>query len=220
MVEDNDHDIISGDDDSNKAINNNNNAMNCDDDERENTDIKEKLLKMNLGELAGRLPRLGPLGLQSGDNNDDPREQLSTIGQTIAKLTANIANLASPSNLQELSILQATLISLQQHQLMQFQLLTQIQQKMSEAKRDSNNTDGEVPSVKDLADSCGIQNPFIMQMSEKGDKQIISDTDSIVETERDREHSMETETKRPRFDRSPFSSEVKSNVEAVADKTL
>ena len=218
MVEDNDHDIISGDDDSDKAINNNNNAMNCDDDERENTDIKEKLLKMNLGELAGRLPRLGPLGLQSGDNNDDPREQLSTIGQTIAKLTANIANLASPSNLQELSILQATLISLQQHQLMQFQLLTQIQQKMSEAKRDSNNTDGEVPSVKDLADSCGIQNPFIMQMSEKGDKQIISDTDSIVETERDREHSMETETKRPRFDRSPFSSEVKSKVEAVADK--
>ena len=48
MVEDNDHDIISGDDDSDKAINNNNNAMNCDDDERENTDIKEKLLKMNL----------------------------------------------------------------------------------------------------------------------------------------------------------------------------
>ena len=48
---------------------------------------------------------------------------------------------------------------------MQFHILTQMQQKISESRQDSNIMDEEVPSVKDLADSIGIQNPFIMQLS-------------------------------------------------------
>ena len=117
----NDHDMECDDhDDNDHALNNNN--MN---EEENNTDIKEKLLKMNLGGLAGRLNPL--LGLQNQVNqveNQDPREQLETIGSTISKLTANLAKLSSPSNIQELSLLQATLLSLQQQQLMQFTLLS------------------------------------------------------------------------------------------------
>ena len=59
----------------------------------------------------------------------------------------------------ELSLLQATLLSLQQQQLMQFHLLTQLQQKMSGGE--------EVPSVKELADSIGIHNPFVIQLSDR-----------------------------------------------------
>ena len=192
---------VSGDEDS--AINNNNNAENCDEDEQSNSDIKEKLLKMNLGGLAGRLPIL-PLGLPDTENGDQ-KEQLSTLGQTIAKLTANVAKFSNPGNIQELSLLQATLLSLQQHQLMQFHLLSQIHQKIVDAKKDndSNNTDGEVPSVKDLADSIGIQNPFIMQLSEKLDR-AAPDNDTEKEADRDTEAEA-SESKRPRFDLSALS---------------
>merc|ERR1719410_3253723 len=114
---------MSGEEDaaSDSAINNNNNAN---EEEQTNADIKEKLLKMNLGGLTHPL-----LPLPGGD----PRDQLTSVGQTISKLTVNLAKLASPANLQELSLLQATLLSLQQHQLMQFHLLSNIQQKLSDA---------------------------------------------------------------------------------------
>ena len=99
MAEDDDQEM-SGD----ESLNNNNNALNCDEEDQSNADIKEKLLKMNLG---GRL-------LPLGSGNDDPREQLATLSQTITKLTGNLSKLSSPSNIQELSLLQATLLSLQQ----------------------------------------------------------------------------------------------------------
>ena len=194
---------MSGDEDS--SINNNNNAENFNEDEQSNSDIKEKLLKMNLGGLAGRLPIL-PQGLPDTENGDQ-KEQLSTLGQTIAKLTANVAKFSNPSNIQELSLLQATLLSLQQHQLMQFHLLSQIHQKIVDAKKDndSNNTDGEVPSVKDLADNIGIQNPFIMQLSEKLNR-AAADNDATKEAEIEPEVQAEaSESKRPRFDLSVFS---------------
>ena len=204
----NDHDMECDDNDSSEnALNNNNNAMN----EENNTDIKEKLLKMNLGGLAGRLNPL--LGLQNqAMENQDPRDQLENIGSTISKLTANLAKLSSPSNIQELSLLQATLLSLQQQQLMQFTLLTQIQQKMTDAKKDndSNDTGEEVPSVKDLADSIGIQNPFIMQLSEKLDSRHGSGSDNGS----DRDITSESDSKRARYDDvspSPFSNETKSS---------
>jgi len=168
MVED--EQDLSGEDSSN----NNNNGMDYDEDDqdhRENPqEIKEKLLKMNLGGLA-RLPPLIPISLPTPPQEaSDTGDQLTSVGQTIAQLTANLAKVANPSSLQELSVLQATLLSLQQQQLMQFHILTQMQQKMSESRRDSNIMDEEVPSVKDLADSIGIQNPFIIQLSEKQEK--------------------------------------------------
>ena len=196
---------MSGDEDS--AINNNNNAENCEEDEQSNPDIKEKLLKMNLGGLASRLPILPLVAGYPDTENGDAKEQLSTLGQTIAKLTANVSKFSSPSNIQELSLLQATLLSLQQHQLMQFHLVSQIHQKIVDAKKDndSNNTDGEVPSVKDLADSIGIQNPFIMQLSEKLDR-AAADNEKAREAERERHVQEEaSESKRPRFDFSTFS---------------
>ena len=201
------HMDMSGEEDaaSDSAINNNNNATNCGEEEQTNADIKEKLLKMNLGGLPHPL-----LPLPGGD----PRDQLTSVGQTISKLTVNLAKLASPANLQELSLLQATLLSLQQHQLMQFHLLSNIQQKLSDAVRDSdsNNTDGEVPSVKELADSCGIQNPFIMQLSEK--------TAEAERESREQERELQaevSESKRPRFDLSPpFPAETRREDKAEA----
>jgi len=164
---------LSGEDSSNFVINNNNGA-DYEEDEREHIenplDLKEKLLKMNLGGL-GRLPPLIPISLPTPPSEStDPSEQLTNIGHTISQLTANLAKVANPNNIQELSILQATLLSLQQQQLMQFHLLSQMQQKIADSRRDSNTMDEEVPSVKDLADSIGIQNPFIMQMSDKNEK--------------------------------------------------
>ena len=144
--------------------------------------LKEKLLQMSLGSLGG-LPPLLPLQLGGPPpaEGGDPEEQLTCVGQTIAQLTANLAKLSNPNNIQELSALQATLLSLQQQQLQQFRLLTQMQQNLAETRpdrADSSNTDEEVPSVKDLADSIGIQNPFIMQLSgrEEEEKDRIQDT--------------------------------------------
>ena len=157
MVED---DPMSGDD-SNQGINNNNNQMEEEEEEEgNNTDLKDKLIKMSLG----RIPPLMPLGLPPppSDPSASPREQLATISSTISQLTSNLSKLASPANIQELSLLQATLLSLQQQQLLQFHLLNQLQQAMGE--------EGEsVPSVKELAESIGIHNPFVIQLGERSD---------------------------------------------------
>ena len=148
-------------DESNSGLNNNNQM---DEEEQNNAELKEKLIKMSLG----RIPPLMPLGLPTPpcDPQSDPRDQLTSISTTISQLTNNLGKLASPGNIQEVSLLQATLLSLQQQQLMQFHLLTQLQQKMS-AGADSNITAEEVPSVKELADSIGIHNPFVIQLSER-----------------------------------------------------
>jgi len=199
MVED-DQDL-SGEDSSNYAINNNN-GMDYDDDEPEQInmanpqDLKEKLLKMNLGGLAG-LPPLIPISLSTPPSEaGDPSEQLASIGHTISQLTTNLSKVANPNNIQELSVLQATLLSLQQQQLVQFHVLTQMQQKLAESRKDSDNMDEEVPSVKDLAESIGIQNPFIMQLSEKNDK--LSNEDDGRE-ENIKQFRNEIETKKDMF---------------------
>ena len=121
MVED---DPMSGED-SNQGMNNNNQM---EEEEGNNLDLKEKLIKMSLG----RIPPLMSLGLPPPptDPSGDPREQLAAISSTISQLTSNLSKLASPANIQELSLLQATLLSLQQQQLLQFHLLSQLQQAM------------------------------------------------------------------------------------------
>ena len=76
MVED---DPMSGED-SNQGINNNNQM---EEEEGNNLDLKDKLIKMSLG----RIPPLMPLGLPPPptDPSADPREQLSTISSTISQ---------------------------------------------------------------------------------------------------------------------------------------
>ena len=101
MVED--EQDLSGEDSSNYAINNNN-GMDYDDDEQDQTEtpqeIKEKLLKMNLGGLA-RLPPLIPISLPTPPSESgDPSEQLTGIGHTISQLTANLSKVANPNNIQ------------------------------------------------------------------------------------------------------------------------
>ena len=111
-------------------------------------DIKDRLLKMSIG-----VPNLLSLNLPE---NTDPKEQLKIIGETIMQLTSNLAKVGKPSSIQELSILQATLLSLQQNQLIQFHLILQVHQTST----DSN-------SVLETAAKLGIQNPFLTQLAEK-----------------------------------------------------
>jgi len=219
MVED--EEDLSGEDSSNYAVNNNN-RMDYDEDEQDQgenpQEIKEKLLKMNLGGLA-RLPPLIPISLPTPPSESaDPSEQLTSIGHTISQLTANLSKVANPNSLQDLSVLQATLLSLQQQQLMQFHILTQMQQKIAESRKDSNNMDEEVPSVKDLADSIGIQNPFIMQLSEKNEK--LSNSDDDQRDERISLFRKEHETKKDTFSLPastnipPYQNQCKTNLES------
>ena len=64
-----------------------------------------------------------------------------------------------------------------------------------------------MPSVKDLADSIGIQNPFIMQLSEKVDNSIRAGDSDDADSER-------SETKRMRLE-SPVASERKTESSAT-----
>ena len=84
----------------------------------------------------------------------NPAEQLKTIAQTISQLTANVANNSNPKSVQELAVLQATLFSLQQQQLLQMQILTQMQ--MSQKKEDK-----EPSSIADLAKKMEMQNSLV-----------------------------------------------------------
>ena len=84
-------------------------------------ELKEKLLALSLGSL----PPLLPLDCEEVE----PREQLQEVARSIDQLKATIAGVASPGSLQELSVLQASLLSLQQQQLRQFRLLTSVHQQ-------------------------------------------------------------------------------------------
>ncbi len=66
------------------------------------------------------------------------KEQLKNISLTISQLSSNIATHSSPKNVQELAVLQATLFSLQQQQILQMQILSQIQQQqLGDDKKDN-----------------------------------------------------------------------------------
>ena len=67
-------------------------------------------------------------------------DQLKNISMTISQLTSNLANTSSPKSVQELAVLQGTLFTLQQQQLLHMQILAQMQQQ---AKQDSNSTDSK-----------------------------------------------------------------------------
>ena len=85
---------------------------------------------------------------------------------TISQLTSNLANTSSPKSVQELAVLQATLFSLQQQQLLHMQILAQMQQQ---AKQDSNSTDNKQESS---VSGSGVQMPnSIAELAKKMEEQ-------------------------------------------------
>ena len=112
--------------------------------------IKDRLLKMNIG---GLLP---PPAAANGEGGD-PCAQLKCVTETISQLSGNLAKVAKPSSLQELSVLQATLLSLQQAQLIQAHVLGAV-----------NRASAEPESLADTARRFGIQNPFLGQLPPTG----------------------------------------------------
>ena len=119
-------------------------------DEKDSED--EKLGPSSIGKmpfpasfLSGLTP--GMPGIPSSIGNSSPSpfghpnanvvtDQLKNISMTISQLTSNLANTSSPKSVQELAVLQATLFSLQQQQLLHMQILGQMQQ----AKQDNANS--------------------------------------------------------------------------------
>ena len=119
-------------------------------DEKDSED--EKLGPSSIGKMpfpASFLSGLAPgmPGIPSSIGNSSPSpfghpnanvvtDQLKNISMTISQLTSNLANTSSPKSVQELAVLQATLFSLQQQQLLHMQILGQMQQ----AKQDNTNS--------------------------------------------------------------------------------
>uniref|UniRef100_A0A0K2V1K8 Homeotic protein spalt-major n=1 Tax=Lepeophtheirus salmonis TaxID=72036 RepID=A0A0K2V1K8_LEPSM len=85
-------------------------------------------------------------------------DQLKSIASTISQLTANAASNTNPKTMQELAVLQATLFSLQQQQLLQMQILTQMQQQLQISHKDK---DSPIPSIAELAEKHGVKNSFL-----------------------------------------------------------
>ena len=148
-----------------------------------NNDIEEKQRKKSVSDVST------PLGfpssflnmnvsgglLNTGEDKDksekptlNPQkaaEQLKTIAETISQLTANVANNSNPKTVQELAVLQATLFSLQQQQLLQMQILTQMQmQQGADGLKldldDLTDIDSDTPTsaMTDLAKKMELQN--------------------------------------------------------------
>ena len=98
-------------------------------------------------------------------------EQLKNISLTISQLTSNLTNTASnPKSVQELAVLQATLFSLQQQQLLHMQILAQMQQQqkqqhhLAEESSDSSEKSKElspVPTIAELAKKMEVQNSIL-----------------------------------------------------------
>ena len=99
-------------------------------------------LPAGIGNSSPALPGLG--SSTPHPNANMVTDQLKNISMTISQLTSNLANTSSPKSVQELAVLQATLFSLQQQQLLHMQILAQMQQ----AKQDNTNSsssDNEKP---------------------------------------------------------------------------
>ena len=73
----------------------------------------------------------------SSSVSEQLKEQLQTISSTISQLSSSITGSGSssgPKSVQELAVLQATLFSLQQQQLLQMQILSQMSQQRGGSK--------------------------------------------------------------------------------------
>ena len=130
-------------------------------DVEEENRIKDQLFKMNIG---------GLLQQQSGEAvlKMDPKDQLKALEETIMQLSTSLMKLGKPESIQEVSLLQATLVSLQQTQLLQFHLLNRI-----------NKESGNGETLMETAEKFGVKNPFLAQLSAAA----ASANDSIEEDE-------------------------------------
>ena len=97
-------------------------------------------------------------------------EQLKNISLTISQLTSNLTNTASnPKSVQELAVLQATLFSLQQQQLLHMQILAQMQQQQKHHLAENESSDSSekskelspVPTIAELAKKMEVQNTIL-----------------------------------------------------------
>ena len=116
----------------------------------------------------------GPPGLAGGGgmpNANAVTEQLKNISMTIQQLTANLtSSQSSPKSVQELAVLQATLFSLQQQQLLHMQILAQMQHQKSQHlnQQDSDNDDsGEEPSASGIKSKEISPIPTIAELTKK-----------------------------------------------------
>ena len=120
-----------------------------------------------LGSSQG-LPPAGGGGLPS---SSAVTEQLKNISLTISQLTSNLTNTSNPKSVQELAVLQATLFSLQQQQLLHMQILAQMQQQQKQQQQQNEESDSSesskhkdmspVPTIAELAKKMEVQNSLL-----------------------------------------------------------
>ena len=188
-------------------------------DEKDSED--EKLGPSSIGKmpfpasfLSGLTP--GMPGIPSSIGNSSPSpfghpnanvvtDQLKNISMTISQLTSNLANTSSPKSVQELAVLQATLFSLQQQQLLHMQILGQMQQAQqdntnsstsdNEKQQNSFSGQGLPNSIAELAKKMELQNSLepptkpIMPVSFLGGKDT-GDTNSSTKSHSRRDSTL------------------------------
>ncbi len=149
-----------------------------DDDDKESGDKVEfpSVMNRNIAVPPSALTSLLALSGGSNANNDDEeddgraatdgvanqlKEQLKTISLTIQQLTANMTSGAT-KNVQELAVLQATLFSLQQQQLLQMQILSQLQQNSGKNKE---KADDEIRMMKTTAARMNVMLLQLLQLA-------------------------------------------------------
>ncbi|TRY61259.1 hypothetical protein TCAL_02138, partial [Tigriopus californicus] len=126
------------------------------DDESNSKMDYPSLLNMNsISKIPSMLPFSNSSKLESSSVTEHLKEQLQTISMTISQLSSTMTNNSSPKNVQELAVLQATLFSLQQQQLLQMQILSQIQQQQSDRQ---DSPPSSMPSIAELAKKMERQN--------------------------------------------------------------
>ena len=106
-------------------------------------------------------------------NSTAVTEQLKNISLTISQLTSNLTNTSNPKSVQELAVLQATLFSLQQQQLLHMQILAQMQQQQKATPAPSTTEESDssesslkkdmspVPTIAELAKKMEVQNTLL-----------------------------------------------------------
>ena len=166
------------------ANNNDHSRRTLDEDEEgmETEDNSEEEKKNSSG-----LPFLGLA--PASTNANAVADQLKNISLTISQLTSNLANTSSPKSVQELAVLQATLFSLQQQQLLHMQILAQMQQQ-NQKEDEGEGGNLKVPTIAELAKKMEVQNSL-----EPPAKPIIPL--SLDGTDKQRKDSMDSSTPIP-----------------------
>ena len=110
----------------------------------------------------------GPMGSNHPmPSSNAVTEQLKNISLTISQLTSNLTSTTSnPKSVQELAVLQATLFSLQQQQLLHMQILAQMQkhhlpEESSDSSEKAKESNTVPPTIAELAKKMEVQNSIL-----------------------------------------------------------